>query len=219
MAHSPYILPIEDQIIAEIVEDDSNGKLIGFMQLILADKELLNAAAARSYRHQLGFLKLVLMSKKNGRCLRLHFWDRPSTVIEDIHSHCADFTSRVVFGTIEESSFELTSGDSYARFRYRFDTTAGSSVAIKEGITGVRLRECRNIFRAGMYTKSANELHSVGNVEQGTVTVSAWEERNREAIVLKHIDAHAEDCFAISGMPPAEMLATLKNIMERLNCR
>ncbi|WP_373990952.1 hypothetical protein [Duganella sp. BuS-21] len=203
-------------MILEVVEDVSNGKLLRCLKLLQADDVLLIEAASRSYRHQLGFLKLVLMTGLDGACLRLHVWDRLVNPVEDIHSHCADFMSRVVLGRLEENAFELAGGETHALFRYHFDVDAGHSVAVKGGLTGICLRESRTVFQGEAYIKHAFDLHSVGNVVPGTVTVSAWGARNGEALVLKPLDAEPEDCAAASGMPVEQMRAMLANIKERL---
>lgn len=206
-------------ILSAVVRDASNMALLRCFDLLLADERLLTEAARRSYRHQLGFCKFVLMADDAGRCLRLHVWDSPFTVQEDIHSHCAHFHSRVVLGSLSENSFDLVLGDSHARFRYRFDASADHSVAVTDGLTGVCLRERRTLSRGDAYSKQASDLHSVSDAVQGTVTVSAWGSRHSEALVLKTRGARPEDCAASAGMPVGEMRVALRNVKERLGNR
>lgn len=206
-------------ILPAVVRDASNMALLHCLDLLLADERLLTDAACRSYRHQLGFCKFVLMADNAGRCLRLHVWDSPSTVQEDIHSHCAHFHSRVVLGGLSESSFDLVLGDSHARFRYHFDGSTGHSVAVTDGLTGVRLRERRTLSQGDAYSKQALDLHSVSDVVQGTMTVSAWDSRHSDALVLKPRGARPEDCAASAGMPVGEMRVALRNVKERLVSR
>ena len=205
--------------IPAVVHDVSNMALLQCLDLLLADECRLMEAARRSYRHQLGFRKFVLMADDAGRCLRLHLWDIPSMKEEDIHSHCAHFHSRVVLGSLSENSFELVRGDSHARFRYSFDSAAGHSVAVTDGLTGVCLRERRTLSGGDAYCKEASDLHNVSDALQGTMTVSAWGPRHREAVVLKARGARPEDCAASAGMPVGEMRAALRNIKERLGSR
>lgn len=206
----------EDHAIPAVVHDASNVALLQRIDLLLADKHLLTEAARRSHRHQLGFYKFVLMADAAGECLRLHLWDSPSTEQEDIHSHCAHFHSRVVLGSLSENSFDLVRGDSHVSFRYSFDAGAGHSVAVKDGLTGVILRERRTLFRSDTYTKQAFELHNISNAELGTVTISAWSSRHSKALVLKAHGARPEDCEVSVGMPAGEMRAALLNIKKRL---
>ena len=202
-----------------VVGDASDLGLQRCLDLLLADEQLLAEAARRSYRHQLGFFKFVLMADDAGRCLRMHVWDSALPVQEDIHSHCAHFQSRVVLGSLSENAFDLVLGDSHSRFLYRFDALAGHSVAVTDGVTGVCLRERRTLSRGDTYSKQATDLHSVSDAVQGTVTVSAWDSRHSEALVLKSRGAQPEDCAASAGMPVGEMRMALLNVKERIDRR
>lgn len=204
-------------VLSDVVHDVSNTALLRCFNLLLDDERLLREAARRSYRHQLGFCKFVLIADDAGRCLRLHVWDNPLTVQEDIHSHCAHFHSRVVLGSLLENSFDLVVGDSHALFRYRFDASAGHSIAVTDGLTGICLRERRAFSRGDEYSKQASDLHSVSDAVQGTVTVSAWDLRRSEALVLKTRGARAEDCAASAGMPVDEFRVALCKVKDRLS--
>lgn len=202
--------------ISAVVHDASNSALLRCLDHLLDDECVLSEAASRSHRHQLGFVKIVLMTDVSGGCLRLHLWDRISPVSEDIHSHCADFYSRMVFGKLSENSFDLIQGNSYARFCYHFDSSVGHSVASADGFTGVSLSASRELAIGDIYCKQAMQLHNISNVTQGTLTVSAWKSRNSKAIVLKTIGASTEDCSAPLGMPVCEFRAVLLNIKDRI---
>lgn len=202
--------------ISAVVRDTSNFTLLRCVDALLSDERLLSEAASRSHRHQLGFVKIVLMTDASGSCLRLHLWDRISPVPEDIHSHCADFYSRLVFGKLSENSFDLIQGNSHARFRYHFDSSVGHSVAIADGFTGVSLSLTRELTIGDIYCKQAMQLHNISNVAQGTLTVSAWKERNSKAIVLKALKASAEDCSVPLGIPTSEFRPVLLNIKNRI---
>ncbi|WP_156996823.1 hypothetical protein [Pseudomonas sp. SHC52] len=203
--------------IMDTVHDTSNAALLHYLDFLLADTSLLIEAAQRSHRHQLGFIKIVLLAEDTGACLRLHLWDRESVEKEDIHSHCADFSSRVMLGRLSENSYELTPGANYARFRYSFDTAMGCSVAVADGLTDVSLVASRVMLAGDIYTKRAFDLHNVSNVTQGTLTVSAWSTRNTEALVLKSdLEASARDCSAPIGMSESELRVTLCSIKERI---
>ena len=201
--------------ISAAVRDTSNFTLLRCVDTLLNDERLLREAASRSHRHQLGFVKIVLMTDASGGCLRLHRWDRISPVPEDIHSHCADFYSRLVFGKLSEHSFDLIQGNSHARFRYHFDSSIGHSVALADGFTGVSLSSSCELAIGDIYCKKAMQLHNISNVSQGTLTVSAWKARNSKAIVLKAREASAEDCSVPLGMPARELRAVLLNIKDR----
>lgn len=203
-------------IFTAVVSDASDMALLSCLDLLLTDQQRLTEAARLSYRHQLGFCKFVLMHDDAGRCLRLHVWDSPFAVQEDIHSHCAHFRSRVVFGSLTENSFDLVLGDSHSRFRYNFDASVGRSVAVTDGVTGVCLRKRRTLSRGDTYSKQALDLHSVSGAVQGTVTISAWDSRHSEALVLKTRSAQPEDCTMSAGMPVDAMREALLNVKKRL---
>lgn len=206
----------ENQEMLEVVKDASNLKLLEGINRLLEDEDLLQSAAKKTYRHQLGFMKVVLMSKPNGGSLRLHVWDQPEGIPEDIHSHCASFISRVVRGSLVENAFELTPGETHAYFRYHFDADRGHSCATRDGLTGVRLKKVHPLGTGETYVKQALELHSVSEVELGTITVSAWADRNSEAVVLKDKHASAEDCLATSGVLSKELRLLLEKIKVRI---
>lgn len=203
--------------ICEVVHDSSNSSLIRYLDHLLGDPALMLAAAKRSHRHQLGFVKIVLAVDTDGACLRLHFWNEESEAKEDIHSHCADFTSRVVLGQLSENSYELTKGAEYACFRYRFDPANRCSLAAAVGHTGAKIVAHRIMAAGDMYLKRSNELHNVGNAAKGTLTVSAWTARNTEALVLKtDIAAAAQDCSAEIGMPEITLREILSSVRREI---
>jgi hypothetical protein len=203
--------------ITEVIQDTSNKALLRRIEFLLANENVLAEAARLSHRHQLGFFKYVLMADLSGRCLRVHLWDSSANSIhEDIHSHCAQFRSRVVFGQLSENTFELVPGTSYTRFRYRFDQSLGHSVAEPDGRTGITLKDSRVFYAGDTYDKDSTDLHNVIKVEPGTLTVSAWGLRQYEAIVLKMPGACPEDCVAHLGIPVAEFRVALHQIKERI---
>ena len=203
--------------ILDAVYDVSNAPLLRFVDLLLDDDYLLIDAARLSYRHQLGFFKIVLSTDVLGRCLRLHLWDAESVVNEDIHSHCADFSSRVILGRLTENLYKLSVGASYARFRYKFDAAQRCSMAVMEGLTGAVLRSSCVVNSGDVYSKRITDIHNVSDVDQGTLTVSAWDVRRAEACVLKeNINSSSEDCSAPVGMSEDELRNVLCDIKKRI---
>ena len=99
----------------KLLNRDSAIKIV---QDILSTPELVQAIARRSYRHTLGFDKLVLLdpgvtltdgSRGFGFHLRLHIWWPGSNsgvpVVEGMHEHTFDFVSTVLAGAIENQRF------------------------------------------------------------------------------------------------------------------
>jgi len=206
-----------DPLMTAVVRDCSNRSLLACLGQILAEPQRLLKVADSAYRHQLGFLKFVLMSDASGRALRLHVWDSNASVVEDVHSHCAEFVSRVVSGALEERHYRLAPGDRFTRFRYRFDAATGHAVAHADGSADV-IEERATLLNAGtIYQRDAYELHAVEKLSGNAMTVSAWGPRVDEAVVIKPADARAEECAASAGMPPDAVEGLLMNIYRSLH--
>ncbi|WP_140219122.1 hypothetical protein [Pseudomonas oryzihabitans] len=196
----------------EVVQDTSNLALLKTIDELILHRPSLTESARISYRHQLGFIKIILASANTGSCIRLHLWDREGVADEDIHSHCTTFISRVVLGSLVEKSYELTEGSSHTRFKYR------QGHAAADGMTGVILLKSKIMPSGTIYQRRPTELHSISDVSKNTLTVSAWMPRNEDAIVLKpERSASAEDCTSPVGMPEHELYFLLKSIKDRLN--
>ncbi|WP_154820066.1 hypothetical protein SR858_27310 [Duganella zoogloeoides] len=202
-----------DQLIQAVVNDTSNGLLMTYLEKILRDPQRLREIARSSYRHQLGFLKIALRNDPSGHSLRLHIWDSNTIALEDIHSHCADFMSRVVSGGIEESRYELEPGANFSLFRYRFDERACRHIAQKNGMTNVFQTSKVTFLEGAIYQRKSHELHTVRNIDSKTITLSAWGIRSKDAIVLKSASARAEDCVAAIGVSPNLVRTVLTDIV------
>jgi hypothetical protein len=200
-----------------VVRDSSNSLLLACLEQILHEPQRLLETACGSYRHQLGFVKIALNNDASGKALRLHLWDQSAVVTEDIHSHCADFMSRVVSGGLEEHRYELTPGKAFTRFRYHFDADAGHALAHADGFTDVLQTSVTPLLAGTIYGRRSHELHTVANIQDSTMTVSAWGVRASEAVVIKPIGARAEDCGAIAGMPLEDVKNLLMYICRRLH--
>ena len=199
------------------VRDRSNASLIAVLRRVLDDPIARRMAAARSHRHQLGFEKYVLDVDRKGRSLRLHSWDAAaSEVREDVHSHCAGFTSRIVTGSFVERQFVVEAGDELSVFRYQAGVD-GRQAATHTGSCRLRQIGDSTVRRPGdIYTRRANDLHHVYDAEPGTLSISVWEPRLANALVMKDRNATASDCLAPAGMRETELSERLISIEQRL---
>ncbi len=196
----------------DVVQDTSNLALLNVIDRLLLHRPSLTESAKLSYRHQLGFIKIVLASANTGSCIRMHLWDRKVVADEDIHSHCTSFTSRIVLGGFVEKTYELTEGLSHARFKYR------QGHAASDGMTGVKLIKSKIMSSGTIYQRQPAELHSISDILKGTLTVSAWMPRNEDALVLKsECNSSAEDCTAATGISEQKLYFLLKLIKDRLS--
>lgn len=82
----------------------------------LADSQILEAIASRSYTHPNGFSKLILSpSVYPAGELRLHVWDNESWTGVDskIHNHAWDFASLVLCGVLENVIYDIDEGQAF----------------------------------------------------------------------------------------------------------
>lgn len=191
-------------------------ELLMLLAGLLNDESALAKVAALSYRHQLGFEKYVLATQPSGACLRMHFWIEGLAGEEDIHSHCADFSSRLLLGRLTEQKFNLVPGQSHSAFRYRFDAARGESEVSANGLTAVEATETQTLFAGDSYFAMAKSLHRVIAVEPGTVTVSSWRPRRHDAVVLKPASQQADPCCVRAGMDVTTLRARLRVIHQRI---
>ena len=199
------------------VSDKSNLTLLHHINMVLSSEKLISEVALRSHKHQLGFIKYVLLVDGEGRSLRIHHWDTVEDGrMEDIHSHCAEFVSRVIYGALTENSFSSVQGNSCARFRYRFDHILNRSVAEPDGQSEAILRTSQTLKAGDIYHRAPSDLHNVNQVARGTLTVSAWNQRNHDALVLKNAGARSEDCCNQPGISPEKLWEGLMKIKERI---
>jgi hypothetical protein len=160
------------------------GLLYGAVEQILGSADDLDAIAGRSYRHVNGFTKIVLWEASDtGAKLRVHVWS-PHSPSSDVHDHYWDFSSLVLQGAVESTTFEEGEGDqAFARFDLR-PSTLGSFSLTSSGTVDLRLVQAATFPVMGVYSLSRDVLHmstsdpSLGAstfVVQGTRTA----ERNR----------------------------------------
>lgn len=188
------------------------------LQSVLRSREALEVVAAASYVHQLGFEKYVLSKAANGETIRLHFWPDGSTgQIEDIHSHCASFSSYVLKGKLTAQSFTTRPGTSHAIYRYRFDMLAGHSQVDHAGTTDIREGDSMIYTQGDSYTMEMSELHRVTDVSRGTATISRWHERSTHALVIKSKESEAVDCNRHSGMVVEYVAGQLSRILQEIS--
>lgn len=190
-------------------------QLVEMLHYLLLDESKLIATAALSYRHQLGFEKFLIDLDHSGACLRIHYWDGGESE-EDIHSHCADFSSRILLGQLTEETFTLSAGESLAMYRYFFDAEKKESVARGYGYSSVQIKRSRTLAAGDIYTVKAGGLHRVTAVAPGTITVSSWSPRFQNAIVLKPANQEADPCCIRAGMDIEYLRMRLSTICQEL---
>ena len=193
----------------------TNDHLGRLLENILGDPHLLSLVASRSYRHQLGFMKYVLATPFSSEAIRLHHWDAQPAASEDIHSHCASFASRLVSGEMAQETFAIHQGQTHSIFSYRFDDRTSMSIATLAGRCSVSLEGSQRYEKGCTYELEAKTLHRVTEAEIGTVTISSWDARTHDALVLKLVGQTAPEC-AGSGVDTRTVRKNLTQVLRML---
>ncbi|UTJ07505.1 hypothetical protein [Arcobacter roscoffensis] len=78
-----------------------SGLLEDVIENLLGNPIELNEVASRSYSHNNGFLKVVLIEKRPKYSIRFHIWPEKPFQAPDIHNHPWDMTGLVLNGSYE----------------------------------------------------------------------------------------------------------------------
>jgi hypothetical protein len=163
------------------------------LDAVLAEEPFAEQVAARSYRHALGFDKLILASAAPLGQLRLHVW-WPDEVRgrEHVHNHRFPFSSVLVAGRLRTYLHHLSDGgvpmvhfretSDVADRRWRFDRVGDARVAA--GLVA-------DLPAGAAYTMSADLLHRVEASPLLTATLFL-ETHQRRAWSSVYVDSGAE---------------------------
>lgn len=158
-------------------------------------------------------MKILLGSLDGGQTLRLHYWDKDiSDIQEDIHSHRENFTSEVLSGGFEESIYKLKDGKKFRKFIYNADENGKCCEAIFDGLSDIQLVSKEKYCSGDLYSRYKESLHRVSKAEKGTITLSIWEGEGGAAIVLKDLSGCVEGCDSISLVSKFEVIKILSEI-------
>lgn len=78
------------------------------IESLLANDRELNEVASRSYYHNNGFLKVVLIEKRPQYSVRLHIWPEEPFQAPDVHNHPWDMTVLLLNGSYEWPIYTFT---------------------------------------------------------------------------------------------------------------
>lgn len=191
-------------------EISSRAELLTILEAVHSQPAWEQAVAARSYRHALGFDKVILVSLIPYGQLRLHIWwpDVPRQ-LEHVHNHRFSFSSAIVVGRLRNMIFSEEVGSSSGlrqrsyvedapldqqRWRFR----ASGETAIGEFLS-VEMAE------SSTYTMHAGALHRVEAGAPLTVTVFLETEWTKPFSTVL-VEANA--------MPPAPAAQQRYSVME-----
>jgi len=85
----------------------NSGLLANVIESLLGCERELNEVASRSYYHNNGFLKVVLIDKRPKYSVRFHIWPEEPFQAPDVHNHPWDMTGLVLNGSYEWPIYTL----------------------------------------------------------------------------------------------------------------
>ncbi|MFJ9467724.1 hypothetical protein [Streptomyces caniferus] len=156
-------------VTAHLAHPDTLGPLV--RRLSSGDLDLAECSRL-SYRHVLGFDKLLLLAGAPRFMLRLHFWHGGTGAApEDIHNHRCAIASAVVRGRVRMECYEpAANGVPATAYRETIDGPGGAWRLRRVGDARLRL-VCTERYGAGRsYGLAARTLHRVVS-EEPTVTL------------------------------------------------
>ncbi|WP_338701773.1 hypothetical protein V2W30_31205 [Streptomyces sp. Q6] len=138
-------------------------RLLGLLQDLVAGGADSADRARLSYRHVLGFDKLLLIDGGPHHMLRAHVWHPEARGPEDIHNHRSPLASHVVHGALRMELYadDAPQGAGEAAARYQESLSPGTADWLLEpaGEARLRLVQVAEYAAGSSYALSARTLH------------------------------------------------------------
>ena len=192
-----------------------SSELKHILENLTLNKNVLDDIAANSYAHPLGFEKYILHTFEDDYCLRLHFWQNQNAMVGDIHSHCSDFKSIILLGSLTNNTYVLNKGDNHKLFIY-LTNQLKENVVVEKGTSDYLLTESQKINSKEYYFQKSELLHNLCNIDNNTLTLSLWSKRENPAIVLKNLNSKVEDCYYGSTFTSNQLLKKINLLLWKL---
>jgi len=198
--------------------DVSEGDVIEIEQAIQAalnNPSSIESIAQQSYRHQNGFFKLPLMTKK-GEKFRLHVYRIGAKADENIHNHRWDFESKVLCGSLPMHLYDIVEGNSHRLHTYR---RKGRLYTI-EYLRRIGLIESSLInIRAGKKYLMQNHIyHKIATVKELTITYMITRKTVQETCDLINVENMSSTGEGIDEPPLSvqQVKENLELILEKI---
>ncbi|WP_107059050.1 hypothetical protein [Streptomyces sp. NRRL B-1347] len=210
---------------AVVAELGSPGRLSALVAELASGLGDPSGCALLSYRHVLGFDKLLLVGTGSRHMLRAHVW-HPGTLRagrEDIHNHRSPLASYVVRGRLGMELYETAGDGTLTAARYRESLSARVNDWLLEPAGRARLRLTQTAeYAAGSgYALSSYALHRAWCASPGptvTLFLETGASRRRYTDVFTggdgDRDAGRAQAYAKEPMEVAEYLAELRLLAE-----
>ncbi|MVO86293.1 hypothetical protein GPA10_16385 [Streptomyces sp. p1417] len=205
-----------------VAELGDPGRLSALVAELAAGTGDPSGCARLSYRHVLGFDKLLLIDVGTRHMLRAHVWHPGAhrAAREDIHNHRSPLASYVVRGTLGMELYE-TAGDgplAAARFRESLSEEVRDWLLEPAGRARLRLTQTAEYTAGSGYALPSYALHRAwcASPEAAvTLFLETGAGRRRYTDVFTHTDAHpGADVYTGGGVPGRRTRAISKKPLE-----
>ncbi|MFD9910742.1 hypothetical protein, partial [Streptomyces sp. NPDC059063] len=204
------------------------GRLLALITELASGLGDPSGCAALSYRHVLGFDKLLLVDVGSRHLLRAHIWHPGSLRAgrEDIHNHRSPLASYVVRGrlgmelyeTMEPYGAAADGGVAAARYRESLSDEESDWLLEPAGRARLRLTQTAEYEAGSGYALSPYALHRAWCASPGTTVTLFLEtgtDRRRYTDVFTGDDEGTRaEAYAKEPMEVAEYLGELRTLAE-----
>ncbi len=202
----------------ELLNCISKIEVQAYLKEVLNDSALMHWSAQRSYRHTLGFDKIVLAGTSGGARLRLHLWHKEEQS-QDIHDHEWDYSSRVLYGSLFTREYKI-GGPNHGHLLCKY--------SVQSGLNGLsRLTPIGEVFITGSepsevtagstHYLEAERYHSARCKEETLTLFLQGPRKGKTSTVLKPL--RPERCIPetpVKHFDANELRKTIEHICMRL---
>ena len=207
---------------AVVAELGSPDRLLELIAELASGEGDPKGCAGLSYRHVLGFDKLLLIDGGPRHMLRAHLWHPGAKAIgkEDIHNHRSPLASYVVRGRLSMELFEARDDGGITADRYEeslSDRTADWRLR-PTGPARLRLTHVGQYTAGSAYALPAHTLHRAWcdtNVPTVTLFLETGADRRRHTDVFTAAGPHP-DAVAKVPLDVSDYLGALNGLAESL---
>lgn len=140
------------------------GMLRRLIENLIANPRELEEVAKRTYCHNNGFFKVLLLDKRPRYSVRFHIWPKQSFHECDIHNHPWDMSGLVLNGSYEwlVYIFEHTQEDScFGLYECRYFKDYSGHLFFKKGNVKISEINKHNLQQGDIFQLSSAQYHSV----------------------------------------------------------
>ncbi|MGA4838891.1 hypothetical protein [Streptomyces sp. G45] len=212
---------------AVVAELGSPGRLLALVSELASGLGDPSGCARLSYRHVLGFDKLLLVDVGSRHLLRAHVWHPGSRRAgrEDIHNHRSPLASYVVRGRLGMELYETAADGPVTAARYRESLSEVSDWLLEPaGRARLRLVQTAEYAAGSGYALPPHALHRAWCASPGTAVTLFLETgkgRRRHTDVFTGLPERADDsaggratAYVKEPLGVAEYLEELKRLAE-----